>query len=58
MHLLIYQERPDVKAVCHAHPPHGTAFAVAGLAIDQPILVRSDSDAWLRAAGGLWNAVN
>jgi L-fuculose-phosphate aldolase len=38
MHLLIYQERPDIKAVCHAHPPHGTAFAVAGLAIDQPIL--------------------
>jgi L-fuculose-phosphate aldolase len=38
MHLLVYQERPDVKAVCHAHPPHGTAFAVAGLPIDQPIL--------------------
>src|ERR671912_1055178 len=38
MHLLIYRERPDVMAVCHAHPPHGTAFAVAGLAIDQPIL--------------------
>lgn len=38
MHLLIYQDRPDVNAVCHAHPPHGTAFAVAGLAIDQPIL--------------------
>ncbi len=38
MHLLIYRERPDVKAVCHAHPPHGTAFAVAGLPIDQPIL--------------------
>ncbi|HKO97708.1 MAG TPA: class II aldolase/adducin family protein [Pyrinomonadaceae bacterium] len=38
MHLLIYQARPDVMAVCHAHPPHGTAFAVAGLAIDQPIL--------------------
>src|ERR671938_1371221 len=38
MHLLIYRERADVKAVCHAHPPHGTAFAVAGLAIDQPIL--------------------
>src|ERR1700687_127387 len=38
MHVLIYRERPDVKAVCHAHPPHGTAFAVAGLAIDQPIL--------------------
>ena len=38
MHLLIYEERPDVRAVCHAHPPNGTAFAVAGLAIDQPIL--------------------
>lgn len=38
MHLLIYHEREDVKAVCHAHPPNGTAFAVAGLAIDQPIL--------------------
>lgn len=38
MHLLIYRERPDVMAVCHAHPPNGTAFAVAGLPIDQPIL--------------------
>src|ERR671917_340237 len=38
MHLLIYRERPEINAVCHAHPPHGTAFAVAGLAIDQPIL--------------------
>src|SRR4051812_29018088 len=38
MHLLIYKMRPDIKAVSHAHPPHGTAFAVAGLAIDKPIL--------------------
>lgn len=38
MHLLIYKMRPDIKAVCHAHPSHGTAFAVAGLAIDKPIL--------------------
>jgi L-fuculose-phosphate aldolase len=38
MHLLIYRERTDVRAVCHAHPPNGTAFAVAGLPIDQPIL--------------------
>lgn len=38
MHILIYKMRPDVKAVCHAHPPHGSAFAVAGLAIDQPFL--------------------
>lgn len=38
MHLLIYKMRPDIKAVCHAHPPHGTAFSVAGLSIEQPIL--------------------
>ena len=38
MHLLVYREREDVRAVCHAHPPHGSAFAVAGLAIDAPIL--------------------
>src|SRR5438045_7298036 len=38
MHLLIYREREDVRAVCHAHPPHGSAFAVAGPASDQPIL--------------------
>ena len=38
MHLLVYKMRPDIKAVCHAHPPFGTAFSVAGLAIEQPIL--------------------
>ncbi|HZI19137.1 MAG TPA: class II aldolase/adducin family protein [Pyrinomonadaceae bacterium] len=38
MHLLIYREREDVRSVCHAHPPHGSAFAVAGLAIEEPIL--------------------
>lgn len=38
MHLLIYNMRPDVGAVCHAHTPHGTAFAAAGLSIDAPIL--------------------
>jgi len=38
MHLLVYREREDVRSVCHAHPPHGSAFAVAGLAIDEPIL--------------------
>jgi L-fuculose-phosphate aldolase len=38
MHLLVYKMRPDINAVCHAHPPYGTAFAVAGMAIDAPIL--------------------
>ena len=30
MHLRIYERRPDVRAVVHAHPPTATAFAVAG----------------------------
>src|SRR3984893_17281593 len=30
MHLLFYRMRPDVQAICHAHPPTATGFAVAG----------------------------
>jgi L-fuculose-phosphate aldolase len=38
MHRSIYQARPDVHAVVHAHPPHATGFAVAGLSLDKAIL--------------------
>jgi L-fuculose-phosphate aldolase len=38
MHLLIYRLRPDINAVCHAHPPTATGFAAAGIALDTPIL--------------------
>ena len=34
MHLAIYQNRPDVQAVCHTHSPLATAFAVAGIPLD------------------------
>ncbi len=37
MHLQIYRLRPDAGAVVHAHPPLATAFACAGIALDQPI---------------------
>ena len=37
MHLLIYRFRPDVGAICHAHPPIATGFAAAGLPLDKPI---------------------
>lgn len=30
MHLRIYRERPDVRAIVHAHPPIATAFGVVG----------------------------
>lgn len=38
MHLQIYNDRPDVKSVCHAHPPYATGFAVAGVPLDKMIL--------------------
>ena len=38
MHLRIYQENPDVRAVVHAHPPAATAFAAAGIPLDRPVL--------------------
>lgn len=38
MHLEVYRQRPDVLAVVHAHPPVATAFAVAGKALDSPVL--------------------
>jgi L-fuculose-phosphate aldolase len=38
MHLLYYRLRPDVRAVCHAHPPTATGFAAAGRALDEPVL--------------------
>jgi len=30
-HLAIMKRQPKAKSCCHAHPPHGTAFAVAGV---------------------------
>ena len=38
LHLSIMKARDDVKAVVHCHPPHATAFAVAGEPIPQCIL--------------------
>lgn len=38
MHLLIYRLRPDVNAVCHAHPVTATGYAAAGTPLDKPIL--------------------
>lgn len=35
MHRAFYDERPDVRAVCHAHPIVATGFAVAGLSLDR-----------------------
>src|SRR5215510_805497 len=38
LHLAVYKERPDVQSVVHCHPPHATAFAVAGEPIPKCVL--------------------
>jgi L-fuculose-phosphate aldolase len=38
LHLQIFHELPHVNAVAHAHPPHATAFAVAGVEVPPNIL--------------------
>jgi len=38
MHLACYQERPDVHAVVHAHPPISIAFTIADQSLAQCIL--------------------
>lgn len=38
MHMRVYEKRPDVGAVVHAHPNFATAFAIAGIPLTQPIM--------------------
>ena len=45
LHLTIYKLRDDVKAVIHSHPPHATAFAVAG--VDLPTCIHPEAEVFL-----------
>lgn len=38
VHLKIYEHRPDVNAVVHAHPPYATVFAITHMALDKYIM--------------------
>lgn len=38
MHLRAYKENDSLRCVCHAHPPIATAFGVAGIAMNEPII--------------------
>jgi len=38
MHMRVYEKRPDVGSVVHAHPTFATAFAIAGIPLTQPIM--------------------
>lgn len=43
MHRALYEARPDIGAVCHAHPPWATAFSVAGRDLDGGILTETEA---------------
>jgi L-fuculose-phosphate aldolase len=38
MHIMFYRSRPDIQAICHAHPPTATGFAAAGKALEEGVL--------------------
>ena len=38
MHLLVYRQRPDVRAIVHAHPPLAVALTVAGKSLQKILL--------------------
>jgi L-fuculose-phosphate aldolase len=41
LHLEAYRQRPDIKAVIHAHPSHCVALMLAGKGLDRPILAEN-----------------
>src|SRR5690606_19254509 len=45
LHLEIMKARPDVMSVVHCHPPHATAFAIAGRPI--PLGAMAEADVFL-----------
>ena len=48
-HLAIMKRQPKCKAVCHSHPPHATAFAVAG--VRPPLCMSPEADVFLGEIG-------
>jgi len=41
MHLAIYKQRPDIKAIVHAHPPMGSLFAVMKQTVNTSLLAEA-----------------
>ena len=41
LHLKVYEERPDMNAVVHAHPPVSTAFACARKDLVKPVVTEA-----------------
>ena len=41
MHMRVYEKRPDINAVVHAHPIFCTTFAAVGMPLNQPIIAEA-----------------
>src|ERR1700730_4463772 len=58
MHLLIYDLRPDIWAIVHAHPPTATGFAAGGRGLQGAVSVRGRHWAGVDSFGALRNPGN
>lgn len=38
IHLIVYERRPEMRAVVHAHPPHAVALSIAGIDLQAPYI--------------------
>lgn len=38
IHIAAYEERPEMRAVVHAHPPHAVAMTIAGVDMQAPFI--------------------
>ncbi len=36
LHLEVYRQRPEIKAIIHAHPPHAVSLSLAGISLEKP----------------------
>lgn len=36
LHLEVYRQRPEIKAVIHAHPPYAVSLSLAGISLEKP----------------------
>jgi L-fuculose-phosphate aldolase len=45
LHLAVYNNRPDIAAVVHSHPPHATAFAITHT--DLPTAIHPEAEIFL-----------
>jgi L-fuculose-phosphate aldolase len=38
IHTVVYEERPEMRAMVHAHPPHAVAMTIAGIDLQTPLI--------------------